>query len=94
MVKISLQKFGPTITNIYVADKVFDIIINSKVREEQIKLDLEGIITMTTQCAKRIFGHLYKELGSDIYYQNIVFENRSETLEMIIEMSIEEMNNS
>lgn len=46
----------------------------------QVVIDMRGIITMTTQCVKAIFVRLYQELGYSIYYQNILFENKSDTV--------------
>lgn len=49
-----------------------------------------GIVTITTQCVKAIFVRLYQELGHYIYYQNIMIENKTDTVSKLIASSIEE----
>lgn len=89
MKTISLSKYGPTITNDSVAAEIFSLILLEGVENNVVQIDLEGIITMTTKCAKAIFGHLYRELGVSKYYQNVILINYTSTLEMIIDEAID-----
>lgn len=43
-------------------------------------VDMMGVIAMTTQCANIIFGTLYRELGSDTYFQNIKMKNATKAI--------------
>lgn len=85
-----MTPYGPLVTNETVAKSIYDAIIKMNPHENQVTIDMRGIIIMTTQCAKAIFGHLYKELGYSLYYQNIVITNKTDTISKIIKMSIED----
>lgn len=92
MKTVDLNSFGPTITNETVADQVLRVILEAGIEAEPVMLDVSNLITMTTKCAKHIFGHLYQKLGSDKYYMNVLFKGKSETLGFVIDMGIENYN--
>ena len=86
---ISLETYGPAITNPIIAENVYQTIINHKPNENVVTIDLKGIEAMTTQCAKIIFGKLYINLGADLFYKNIAITNCSDGLQLVIEFGIE-----
>lgn len=92
MNKYEMRPHGPVMTNEEVAKDVFLKIMDMNPKENQVTIDMRGIITMTTQCVKAIFVRLYQELGYSIYYQNIVIENKSNTVSKLIAGSIDEYN--
>ena len=53
-----------------------------------VEINLSGIVSMTTICAKLIFGRLCKNLGSHIYHRNIKFVGKSEGIDLVIAMGI------
>lgn len=89
MKTINLTKYAPTITNPDIAKQVYNLIINENPREDIITIELGNIVTMTTRCAKIIFGFLYIDLGADLFYQNILLKDCSDGLQLIIEYGIE-----
>lgn len=90
MKKYIMKPHGPLITNEQVAKDIYQKIVEMNPLTENVTIDMRGIITMTTQCAKAIFGQLYKDLGYSLYYQNITIVNKSDTISKIIKMSIED----
>lgn len=86
---INLETYQPAITNPNKAEEVYKLIKNNNPHINAIKIDLGGIETMTTQCAKMIFGRLYIDLGADVFYQNIELANCSDGLLLVIEFGIE-----
>lgn len=86
---LSLKQYTPAITSPSKADELYNLIKDNNPIKNVIIIDLDGIETMTTQCAKIIFGQLYIELGADVFYQNIELKNCSEGLQIVIEFGIE-----
>lgn len=86
---ISLETYGPAITNPVIAESVYKKIISNNPNDNVVTIDLKGIEAMTTQCAKIIFGKLYLNLGADLFYKNIEITNCSDGLQLVIEFGIE-----
>lgn len=86
---ISLETYGPAITNPVIAELVYKKIMEHKPNDNVVTIDLAGIEAMTTQCAKIIFGKLYINLGADLFYKNIAITNCSDGLQLVIEFGIE-----
>lgn len=93
MKTVSLTKYGPTITNDIIAMEIYKMIEGEDVENNVVQIDTTGIITMTSKCAKAIFGNLYKKLGASKYYQNVRIINYSMTLEMIIDEAVDSCGN-
>ena len=85
-----MKPYGPLVTNENVAKEIYGNIIKMNPKINKVTIDMRGIITMTTQCAKAIFGQLYRELGYSVFYQNISIINKTDTISKIIRMSIED----
>lgn len=78
-----------TITSQEIAKGYFQRIIEMNPRENEVLIDLGSVVTMTTKCARIIFGDIYIALGPELFYKNIVLENCSEGLQLVIEFGIE-----
>lgn len=89
MVKINLEEYAPAITQKLKAEEIFNKIMHENPIDNHIVINMNKIITMTTQCARLVFGRLYLNLTADIYYQNIELQNVSEDLDIIIKMGID-----
>ena len=57
--------------------------------DNEIEVDMTGIESMTTLCAKIIFGGLAKEMGLSNFYKMIRIKGLSEELELVLDMGIE-----
>ena len=70
----------------------YNIIINDifelNPQDEQLEIDMTGIMSMTTFCAKQIFGRLYIELGSECFFKNIIIKGASDDVQSIIKLGI------
>lgn len=89
MATINLEGYAPAITQKSKAEEIFENIKRLNPQTEHIVIDMKNIITMTTQCARIVFGMLYLLLTADTYYQNIELRNVSEDLQIIIDMGID-----
>lgn len=89
MSHIKLDDYKSAITQKEKAEEIYNKIMAGNPFNDKVVIDLGKIVAMTTQCARLIFGELYKKLGADLYYQNIELKNQSEALGVIIDMGVE-----
>lgn len=89
MDSIQLKKFGVAITQKGIADDIYNQIKALSPQTTEIVVDMSGVVAMTTQCANIIFGKLYRELGSDLYFQNIKVENATKAIQFVIDMGLD-----
>lgn len=88
MSTISLKEYAPIICDKNIASTVYNTIKSALPDQNSITIDMGGIISMTTYCAKMIFGSLYIELGSDTFFKNVILKNASDDIQLIIKMGI------
>lgn len=88
MKQISLQQYCPIISDKKKGEIIYKNIYGLNPMEEKVEIDMTGIISMTTFCAKQIFGQLYKMLGSSLFEKNIILKNVSQDVLLIIKMGI------
>lgn len=86
---IQLKKYGVAITQKAIASRIYNDIKNMIPSDNMVVVDMSGVIAMTTQCANIIFGTLYRELGSDTYFQNIKIKNASKAISFVIDMGLD-----
>ncbi len=83
-----MTRFAPLFVDRHKAQEVYDEINTLDPRNNTIIVDVSGIISMTTICAKIIFGRLCKHLGAEIYHNNIKFVGKTEGIDLVIRMGI------
>ena len=83
-----MKDFAPLFVDKERANLIFNEMMALDPKNNIITVDLTGIISMTTICAKLIFGRLYKILGSDIYHNNVHFIGKSDGVDLVIKMGI------
>ena len=88
MKQISLQQYSPIISDKDKGEIIYKEIYGLNPMEEKVEIDMTGIMSMTTFCAKQIFGQLYKMLGSSLFEKNIILKNVSQDVLLIIKMGI------
>lgn len=88
MKTMTLRQYGPIISDSAVGDKILNEILNLNPKEEEVEVDMESIVSMTTFCAKQIFGTLYKELGANLFERHVLLKNVSSDVLLIIKMGI------
>lgn len=88
MTKIDLSVYAPIISDKNVGEEIYKKIQEASPQMSSIEICMNGIVSMTTFCAKQIFGRLYNQLGSKLFNQNVKFNGASEDLMLIIKMGI------
>lgn len=86
---INLKKYGVAITQKEIALNIYHDIKAMNPSNNVVVVDMMGVIAMTTQCANIIFGTLYRELGSDTYFQNIKMKNATKAISFVIDMGLD-----
>nr|WP_297230906.1 STAS-like domain-containing protein [uncultured Prevotella sp.] len=88
MKSLSLQPYSPIISDKKIGKRIYNEILELDPKENMVEIDMAGIISMTTYCAKQIFGKLYKELGPNLFEKNIILKKVSTDVLLIIKMGI------
>ena len=83
-----MKGYAPLFVNKERANQIYDEIMALAPEHNVIIIDLTGIVSMTTICAKLIFGRLCKMLGSAVYHNNIRFIGKTEGVDLVIKMGI------
>jgi len=87
---MKLSKFGSVINDTQTGALVYQAISDElKKSSLPIDIDLAGVITMATFCAKQIFGKLYLELGQAEFFGRLILRNASSDLRFIIRTGID-----
>jgi hypothetical protein len=89
MKSLSLNNYGPIISDKTVGNEIYSLINSSMSRHDVVSLDLSAIKSMATFNAKQIFGRLYVELGSNTFFDKIRLLNASDDLKIIIQIGIQ-----
>lgn len=88
MKSIDLTKNAPLITDKSIAEDIYKQIISFDPSNNVVEIDMTGIVSMTTVCAKIMFGNVAKLISPDVFYKNIRFKGLTDELELIITMGI------
>lgn len=85
---ISLAGYAPSIGS---EEKATEILhsIQEVLKNEDVVLDFENVQTMGTNCAKLIFGRLYKSLGAEKFYERVGIINTTPNIRRTIRLGIE-----
>ena len=87
MKTIDLTQYAPVFSNEEIGKNVFDKILTA-LDTDDVLIDMSGIKTMATCCAKQVFGELYKKLGSENFYNRITIKGASDNVKVIIRLGI------
>lgn len=88
MVSINLNNYAPLITRKETGNEIYSMISDKLKCNEVVEINMEKIVSMTTFCAKQIFGRLYVELGREEYRKRVLLVNLSEDVKFIIRIGI------
>ncbi len=89
MRNISLNEYGPIISDKPIGDKIYLQLNDVLSKGEIVTVDLENIRSMATYCAKQIFGRLYLELGPEEFFKRIKLINANDDVKLIIRIGIQ-----
>lgn len=84
----SMVIYAPLFVDKDKAHKVFNEICLLNPSDEEIVIDMTGIESMTTICARIIFGELAKKIGLQTFYKQFKFRGLSNEVELVIDMGI------
>lgn len=85
---IFLKDSTQELTSDQSANNVYLLISKELSNHEIVEINFEGILGITTYCAKNIFGRLYVELNANNFPRRIVFSNLSKDYKLIIQQGI------
>lgn len=86
---ITLDRFGPIVSDKQTSNEISLLINNELERNQHVVIDLSGIKSMATFCSKQIFGRLYLSLGAQKFYDKIKISNATEDIKLLIQIGIE-----
>lgn len=85
---LNLQDYGPILSNKEIGKIIYDRINDLDPKNNEIIIELQGIKSMATFCAKQIFGRLFIELSPEVFHKNIVLKNMSDDVKASISLGI------
>ena len=86
--EVTLKKFGTSIVTPDRGKEVYDYLKRCYDEDGNLIIDLADTVSMTTYCARQIFGEFYTELGPAHFYKTIKLKNLSDELGLVIKMGI------
>lgn len=88
METINLNKYAPLITRRELGGEIYSLIRHELDKSDEVEVSMTNIVSMTTFCAKQIFGRLYVELGREEYRRRLRLVNLSDDVNFIIRIGI------
>ncbi len=88
MATIDLSKYAPLITRRELGDEIYSLIKARLDKDGEVVVSMINIVSMTTFCAKQIFGRLYVGMGREEFRQRVHLVNLSEDVKFIIRIGI------
>ena len=89
MVTLDLKKYGPLITSREKGELIYKLIFEEINKgTDVVEIEMGAIVSMTTFCAKQIFGQIYVKLGAAQYAQRIKLKNASDDVMFIIRIGV------
>ena len=87
--EINLKKYGYIISDRDSGEIIYKEIKKVLEKHQRCIIDFQLIKSMATYNAKQIFGRLYLELGSEIFFERIEIKNATNDLKLIIRLGIQ-----
>ncbi len=89
MRKIDIINYGMIISDKETGNQLLGDLRKILNNGEDVEVNMKDVISMATFCSKQIFGTLYLELGSKVFFTKIKFINASEDILTIIKIGIQ-----
>lgn len=80
MIEIDLKMYAPCLNDTRIAEDIYNNVINNNPLENEIVLDMEGVISLSVPCINILFWGLYNYMGADKFHENLVLKGCSEIL--------------
>ena len=88
MAVLDLNKYAPLITRKDLGEEIYSALCKALDNNEVVDIEMGNIISMTTFCAKQIFGRVFVKLGREEFNKRIHMKNTSEDVQFIIRIGI------
>lgn len=85
---IDLSQYAPIISDKTIGQEIYERIKELDPLTNKVFVDLSSIKAMTTFCAKQIFGRLYVELTSSVFYNNVILKNVADDVKFSINYGV------
>ena len=85
---IIVSNYTVELTSDESANVIYSLIKKELSTETKVIIDFNGVLGITTYCAKNIFGKLYFEMTSEGFSKKISFKNLSKDNQIIIQQGI------
>lgn len=85
---LDLSQYAPIISDKAIGQEIYEKIKELDPAQNKVIVDLSKIKAMTTFCAKQIFGRLYVELASAVFYNNVILKNVAEDVKFSINYGV------
>lgn len=89
MKTIEFKNYGPIISDKIIGDELYRLINEHLEIQPKVIINMSGIISMATFCAKQIFGKLYISLTPEVFFEKIEFINVTDDIKLIIKIGIQ-----
>ncbi len=88
MSTIVIKEYGTIISDEELGNRIFDAINKCIDTDGVVTIDMQGVKTMATFCAKQIFGKLCKKLGQSVFFEKVTIVSASERIKTSIRVGI------
>lgn len=85
---LDLSQYAPIISDKTIGQEIYERIKELDPMTNKVVVELSSIKAMTTFCAKQIFGRLYVELSSTVFYNNVILKNVAEDVKFSINYGV------
>lgn len=85
---IKIKDYATIISEESLGQKIYTILQGIVDEGESLTVDMEGVKTMATFCAKQIFGQLCKKMGENAFYEKVTIVSASEQMKTSIRLGI------
>ena len=88
MKTIIMKEYATIISEESLGQKIYESLNKIIDEGDSLKVDMEGVKTMATFCAKQIFGQLCKKMGENVFFERVTIVGATEQIKTSIRLGI------
>lgn len=88
MSTITIKEYGTIISDEELGKRIYAAIETHLDSDGSVTIDMQGVKTMATFCAKQIFGQLCKKLGQAVFFEKVIIVSATEQIKTSIRVGI------
>lgn len=85
---IVVKEYGIIISDEELGNKIYEAINKCITSNGSVTIDMQGVKTMATFCAKQIFGQLCKKMGQSVFFDKVTIVSATEQIKTSIRVGI------